>query len=87
MKLSKDKKRVMIETTNRAGNCLEVNGICGRIDTYDAKEVMDLLNVTLDELIELDECDYITAYPMTNVQDLIEHDLKGKCYRKGVEIQ
>ena len=87
MELTKNKKRVIIETTNTYLGCLEQGGVCGRIDTYDVKEVLSLLAISLEDLANFKEEDYALLYPACTIREIIKHSLKGQCYRKGIIIE
>lgn len=87
MRLTKDKKKVILETTNLIHGCLEQDGVCGRLDLYDTRQVLALLDVSLAELIALDQFDYVLNFPDSNIKSVIEWHLEGKCYRKGTLIE
>ena len=87
MRLTKNKKKVILDTTNLIHGCLEQGGVCGRLDLYDTRQVLALLDVSLAELIALDQFDYAPDFPEANIKSAIEWHLEGKCYRKGTLIE
>lgn len=84
MRLTKDQKHVCLSTTEKTNDCLVVGGMCNRIEMYYVIEVLDLLGISLNKLIEINDSDYVEAYPHVNVKQVIEFYLIGRVYRKGL---
>lgn len=78
---------ITIETTNKCLGCLEVGGVCGRVESYPASEVARVLGCTVPQLEDIDADDDAEGYDGLRVRDVIEHNLRGRVVRRGQRIE
>lgn len=86
MKITK-KGNVIIELTDRENGMLVQGGICGRKLAYDAVELSEALDCTLEELERLDWDDWAPKFQWVRVYEVAEYNLTPRVLFKGVRIQ
>lgn len=88
MKLSRDKKRVIIRHTDRSGDLLLQGGVCGQVSTYAVAEVIAATGLrSLAEIIAADPGDEAPiGGGMTIAMAIHERLGDGKIVRRGVRV-
>lgn len=84
MKLTR--KSVIIDTTNRIGDCLEAGGICGRRVAYPIHLAEAATGLTRAELAAAEPSEKISLGGMSLAQ-LIEWRVPGRVVRRGTVIR
>ncbi|HPD32287.1 MAG TPA: hypothetical protein PLL20_20015 [Phycisphaerae bacterium] len=80
--------RTRIETTNRKYGALEQGGVCGRIVSYDAAKIADIMRCEIAQAANMTGDEIVPGTDYCRLREyLAYHNVPGHVVRKGIRIQ